>query len=226
MTSGKILEIRGLKKSFGTGENMQIVLDGLDFELFRGDMAAVRGQSGSGKSTLLNIIGTLDRADSGSINAAGCDLMTMNESEQALFRRKKAGFIFQNHCLLPQLTTIENVLLPTLAENENTKESLLRAEELLKKVGLEKRMHSFPAQMSGGERQRTSIARALINTPEILLADEPTGALDSKNTASLLDLLCGLNSEGMTILMVTHSDFAASRTKRVFTLENGQISEG
>lgn len=226
MTSEKILEIRGLKKKFGTGENVQIVLDGLDLELFRGDMAAVRGQSGSGKSTLLNILGTLDRADSGTIIAAGCDLMNMNESEQAHFRRKKAGFVFQNHCLLPQLTAIENVLLPTLAEGENTKESIVRAEELLRKVGLEKCMHSFPAQMSGGERQRAAVARALMNNPEILFADEPTGALDSKNTASLLDLLCGLNSEGMTILMVTHSDLAASRTKRVFTLENGRITEG
>lgn len=217
-----LIFLSGLTKGYGSPERPVRVLNGVDLTLFSGESAAVTGPSGSGKTTLLNLIGALDIPDAGTIQVCGIDLVRATEKNRLCFRQKAVGFVFQNHRLLPQFTALENVLIPTVPLGIDATQ---KAVELLQKMGLENRIHHFPSELSGGEQQRTAIARALINNPNLLLADEPTGALDSLSAGELIECLITLNREGMTLLMVTHSDRAAKAMQRRFALEAGRILE-
>ncbi len=213
------------------------VLAGVSLEVARGETLAIVGPSGSGKSTLLQIIGTLDRPTSGEVLLDGKNLGTLDDLELAAVRNCQIGFVFQSHYLLPQCTVIENVLVPTLANVAATprrsevataprvESAAARAERLLKRVGLGERLHHRPGQLSGGERQRVAVVRALINQPQLLLADEPTGALDHASATSLGQLLVELNQEeGVTLIVVTHAMDLAKRMGRVLRLEEGKLA--
>src|SRR5205814_8032829 len=192
----------------------------------RGESAAIVGPSGSGKSTLLNIIGTLDRPSSGQVLLDGRELNQLDDIQLAVVRNREIGFIFQSHHLLPQCTVLENVLVPTLANKDAALRngSVERAKRLLEKVGLGARLTHRPGQLSGGERQRVAVARALINQPKLLLADEPTGALDRASAQNLADLLVRLNrEEGVTLIVVTHALDLAKRMGRVIELRDGRL---
>jgi ABC-type lipoprotein export system ATPase subunit len=201
------------------------VLKGVSLEVARGESLAIMGPSGSGKSTLLNLIGTLDRATSGEVVLAGQDLSKLDEAALAAVRNRQIGFVFQAHHLLPQCTVMENVLVPTLANKESSaKDAAQRAERLLKRVGLGERMTHRPGQLSGGERQRVAVVRALINQPQLLLADEPTGALDRASAEQLAQLLLELNrEENVTLIVVTHAPDLAHKMGRVLELKDGVL---
>lgn len=222
-----LVEISHLTKTYRApdGSDAVDVLRDLDLRIDAGETVAILGPSGCGKSTLLNILGALDRADSGEVRVAGQDLTKLDEVALAGFRSATVGFIFQLHHLLPQCTVLENVLVPTLAQpGRNDRQA--RAEQLLDAVGLKQRAHHRPGQLSGGERQRVAVARALINEPKLLLADEPTGALDRINATRLVDLLLEMNrSHGLPIVMVTHAVDLAQRMSRVLELVDGKLVE-
>lgn len=204
----------------------QRVLDGVDLTLTEGETVAVTGPSGCGKSTLLNILGTLDKADGGTVKLFGEDLAGADEDRLSALRAERIGFIFQLHHLLPQCTALENVLVPALAGPGKPDMAAMtaRAKELLDRVGLAAHMNKKPAQLSGGERQRTAVARALIRKPALVLADEPTGALDAASAAALMDLLLEINAEqGMTLVLVTHDPALAARMGRRLRLEGGRL---
>lgn len=220
-----LVEISRLTKTYraSDGSDAVAVLQDLDLQIAAGETVAILGPSGSGKSTLLNIIGALDHADSGEVRVAGQDLTKLSEDALASFRNATVGFIFQLHHLLPQCSVLENVLVPTLAQ-PHVDGRPARAEQLLDAVGLKHRLHHRPGQLSGGERQRAAVARALINEPKLLLADEPTGALDRVNAARLADLLIEMNrTHGLPIVMVTHAVDLARRMGRVFELVDGKL---
>jgi ABC-type lipoprotein export system ATPase subunit len=203
------------------------VLEGISLTIEQGESAAVCGPSGSGKSTLLNIIGTLDRPTRGRVLLRGQDLAELDELRLAAVRNRQIGFIFQAHHLLPQCTVLENVLVPTLAslDSAQRKNAPERARRLLDRVGLSGRIDHRPGQLSGGERQRVAVVRALINQPELLLADEPTGALDRAAAEELARLLIELNrEEGVTLILVTHAPDLAARMKRMFQLQDGRLA--
>jgi ABC-type lipoprotein export system ATPase subunit len=203
------------------------VLNGVSLEVRRGESVAIIGPSGCGKSTLLNIIGTLDRPESGEVFLAGENLGLLDERQLAPVRNRQIGFVFQAHYLLPQCTVWENVLVPTLAATDATvkRSAPDRATRLLKRVGLETRMAHRPGQLSGGERQRAAVVRALINQPQLLLADEPTGALDRASAEQLAQLLLELNrEEGVTLFVVTHAVDLARRMGRVLELKDGKLA--
>ncbi|HEV7404471.1 MAG TPA: ABC transporter ATP-binding protein [Chthoniobacteraceae bacterium] len=221
-----LLEIQKLTKSYRATDGTEAiaVLRDLDLQVDAGESVSIIGPSGSGKSTILNIIGALDRADSGSVKVDGREVEKLSEANLATYRNTSVGFIFQLHHLLPQCTVLENVLVPTLALKRDNAAARVRAEELLASVGLQHRLHHKPGQLSGGERQRAAVARALINEPKLLLADEPTGALDRDSAARLIDLLVELNTKhGITLLMVTHALDLSRRMKRVLELRDGQL---
>ena len=222
-----LVEARSVTKNYHApdGGDEVPVLRGLDFLLDAGESAAIVGPSGSGKSTLLNIIGALDHTDSGEVKVAGRDLSKLNERELAAFRNETVGFIFQLHHLLPQCTILENVLIPTLVRTPRDAGALAaRAEKLLEAVGLKHRLGHRPGELSGGERQRVAVARALINEPKLLLADEPTGALDRVSATSLVDLLVELNhAQGLTLILVTHAQEVGQRMQRVLELVDGKL---
>jgi len=222
-----ILNLERISKAYqsGVNGNNRIILDQLDLKVNRGERIAIAGPSGSGKTTLLNMIGTLDRPDSGKIYFGEQDLSGFNERQLAEFRNENIGFIFQIHHLLPQLTLLENILLPTLTNKKlQGKKTLERAQQLISRMGLMMVAHQKPAQLSGGECQRTAVARALINQPELILADEPTGALDHQSAFNLADLLVELNEEnGVTLVVVTHSMEIADKMKRIYTLDEGKL---
>jgi ABC-type lipoprotein export system ATPase subunit len=202
------------------------VLDGISFEIRRGESIAIVGPSGSGKSTLLNIIGTLDHPTSGRVALDGQDLTRLDDLQLAEVRNRQIGFVFQSHHLLPQCTLLENVLVPTLARKDraNRDGATERAKKLLERVGLSGRLSHRPGQLSGGERQRVAVVRALINQPKLLLADEPTGALDRASAQNLADLLVQLNrEEGVTLIVVTHALDLAKRMGRVLELRDGRL---
>ncbi len=201
------------------------VLRSLDLGVDAGESVAIVGPSGSGKSTILNIIGALDRADSGEVVVDGQVVEKLSEIQAADYRNTTVGFIFQLHHLLPQCTVLENVLVPTLAAGAHKQPDIAaRAEELLNAVGLKHRLRHRPGELSGGERQRVAVARALINRPKLLLADEPTGALDRLSAERLIDLLAEINhSQGVTLLMVTHALDHARRMRRALELRDGQL---
>lgn len=200
------------------------VLTGADLQVPAGDTIAIMGPSGSGKTTLLNLLGTLDKVDIGDIWLDDENITLIPEKRILELRNRKIGFVFQFHHLLPQCTLWENVLLPTLAFKDNKTESLRHAEELLQYMELWEYRNSKPAELSGGECQRTAVARALINNPGVLLADEPTGSLDEKNAFQLMDLLLRINKEkGLTLIVATHSAEIASKMNNLYTIKNGKL---
>ena len=220
--SENIIEIKGLKKSYDNGQIK--ALNGIDLEIKKGEFVSIIGPSGSGKSTLLNMIGALDTASEGSINVAGIDLT--QTKDLSTFRSQEIGFVFQLHNLIPNLTVLENVQIPMLETSISSKAMEKRALELLKSVDLEDRVDQKPTKLSGGERQRVAIARALVNHPSIILADEPTGALDSKTGDIILDLLKNLHKEeNVTLVMVTHEPYVANMADRIITVRDGNILE-
>ena len=224
-----LVELRNVSKSYTEpGSELRVpVLNNLSLSLNAGESVAIVGPSGCGKSTLLNIIGTLDEADSGELVIDGQSLAGATAPQLAALRSQKMGFIFQLHHLLPQCSVLENVLIPTLALKErDPKASHERAVTLLKAVGLEQRMNWKPSQLSGGERQRVAVVRALINQPRLILADEPTGALDEANAATLTDLLLSLQKEtGVALVLVTHHPAQAARMERTLTLKDGTLTD-
>lgn len=221
-----LLKLQKICKSYGTPgvANYQLVLDELDLQLGSGETMAIVGPSGSGKSTLLNIIGTLDHPDSGKLYFDGKNLTEFSRPELDKFRNKEIGFVFQSHHLLPQCTVLENVLLPTILQKEKSSENLDWAESLLQNVGIWEHRHKKPGQLSGGECQRVAVVRAMINKPSLILADEPTGALDGKNVDIIGELLLDLNKrENIALLLVTHSLSLANSMSRTFELADGKL---
>lgn len=224
-TSGHIA-VKDLRKTFSFGPAAVEVLKGVTLEIPGGEALAITGPSGSGKSTLLHLIGGLDRPTSGTIEIDGSDPTLLPEPSLAKFRNSTLGFVFQEHCLLPQYSVIENVLLPTLAFRQDRPKSQRRADELLDRVGLQDRRLHRPAELSGGERQRVAVARALINQPKLLLCDEPTGSLDHLTAKSIADLLLHMYvEESVTLIVVTHSLEFASRFNRRIELREGLCLE-
>jgi lipoprotein-releasing system ATP-binding protein len=219
-----LLKLENISKSYSRD---RIILDQLSLEINASERVAIVGPSGSGKTTLLNLIGTLDRPDSGKMIFDGEDLSAMNDNQLAQFRNRKIGFVFQMHHLLPQLSLWENVLLPTLTDPAfQGKDKEDRAKRLIERVGLSGVVSQKPSELSGGECQRTAVVRALINRPALLLADEPTGALDQKSSGNLTDLLIELNKEeGVALVVVTHSMEVAKKMDRIYQLENGKLQE-
>ncbi len=223
-----ILKLSHVAHRFDSAAGVVNVLKDVSLEVARGESLAIIGPSGSGKSTLLNIIGTLDRPTSGEVTLAGQDLNRLNDTQLAAVRNRQIGFVFQSHHLLPQCTVLENVLVPTLACGDAAlrQAAPARAGRLLQRVGLGERLDHRPGQLSGGERQRVAVVRALINQPELLLADEPTGALDRAAADQLAQLLLQLNrEEGVTLIVVTHALDLAHRLGRVLELKDGILVE-
>ena len=219
-----ILETRSLTKSIDTGSHRVEILRGIDLSIPAGQFVAIMGASGSGKSTLLGLLAGLDSATSGSIILDGADITTLREDDLALVRGRKIGFVFQSYQLIPTLTAEENVLLPYELSGGDVASGTLRARELLEAVGLADRMDHYPVQLSGGEQQRVALARAFMAKPPVLMADEPTGNLDSVNGAHVLELLLSLNQrEGTTLVLVTHDQALATRADRIITLRDGQV---
>lgn len=215
-----IIEIKNLTKSFDQGSIK--ALDGIDLEIEEGEFISIMGPSGSGKSTLLNMMGALDKADKGEIKVAGANLM--EDRDFSKFRLNTIGFVFQLHNLIPNLTVIENVEVPMMELGISSKGMRKRAGDLLNSVNLDNRLDQVPTKLSGGERQRVAIARALVNHPKIILADEPTGALDSKMGDIILDLLREIHvKENVTVVLVTHEEYVASNADRTISLLDGKI---
>jgi ABC-type lipoprotein export system ATPase subunit len=230
-SSAPLLKIVNLIKRYdlpGSAEALTVLND-VSLEVGRGESVAIVGPSGSGKSTLLQIIGTLDQPTSGQVILNGQDLKGLDEIQVAAVRNQQIGFVFQAHYLLPQCTVLENVLVPTLARPKGSERdhAAARAEQLLKRVGLGQRMGHRPGELSGGERQRAAVVRALINQPQLLLADEPTGSLDHASALQLGQLLVELNQEeGVTLIVVTHARELAQRMSRVMELKDGRLRDG
>jgi putative ABC transport system ATP-binding protein len=221
-----VLEIRGLTKSYREADKDHVILSGADATLDRGEMAALLGPSGSGKSTLLNLVSGIDIPDAGSVRVNGVPLTEISERERTLFRRRHIGFIFQFFNLLPTLTVEENLLLPLELAGRIDASERERAEALLEEVGLDGRGNTYPDRLSGGEQQRVAVARALVHGPALVLADEPTGNLDSKTGARILGLLRRLSLEReVTLLVVTHSMEVARAADRVLRIEDGLLLE-
>ena len=214
------LEIKGIKKSFGTGDSRVNVLKGFDLEIERGEFCVLLGPSGSGKSTLLNIIGGIDGADEGSITIDGEQLEDMTEKKLSLYRRKHLGYIFQMYNLIPNLTLRENIEIGAYLSNRP-----LDVDELMQTLGIYEHQNKLPNQLSGGQMQRVAIARAIVNNPKLLLADEPTGALDTKSGAQVMELFQKLNDEGVSVLMITHDPEIAAHAKRVVMIRDGELQE-
>ena len=219
-----ILEVRNLTKTIDTGTHRVEILRGINLEVPAGQFVAIMGASGSGKSTLLGLLAGLDTATGGQVILDGTDITGLNEDELAVVRGTKIGFVFQSYQLIPTLTAEENVLLPHELMGLDARSGEARAKELLTRVGLPDRMDHYPVQLSGGEQQRVALARALINTPAIVLADEPTGNLDSKNSNIVLDMMRHSNRElGQTVLMITHNPAAAAYGDRIIHMRDGEI---
>lgn len=218
-----MIDIKNLTKTYNIGKMSIEILKGIDLTVNEGEYVSIMGPSGSGKSTFLNIIGCLDRLTTGTYTLDGKNIENLNDNELSEIRCKKVGFVFQSYNLLPKLNAIENVELPAKYLGMDRNKRKERAEELLRLVGLEDRMHHLPNELSGGQKQRVAIARALINDPKIIFADEPTGNLDSKSTEEILEIFKKLNDKGVTILMVTHEEDIAKHTKRIVRLRDGII---
>lgn len=221
-----LIEIKSLKKIYDKGkENEFHALDGIDLVIEKGDFISIMGVSGSGKSTLMNIIGCLDKPTSGLYMLDGQEIEKLSQGELVKIRRNKIGFIFQNFNLLPRMQAVKNVELPLVYKGVRPKERRKRAKKMLSEVGLEKKVRHKPSMLSGGEMQRVAIARALVNDPTILLADEPTGNLDTKSGNQVMELLKGLNKKGVTIIVVTHDQKIADQTKRIVNIIDGKIDK-
>ena len=220
-----IIELKNLAKHYEMGENIVKALDGIDVKVKKGDFIAIVGPSGSGKSTMMNMIGALDLATEGEIFLDDENIENLEESELAQIRGRKIGFVFQTFNLIPTLTAMENVMLPMTFQGLGREERLEKAEEILEKVGLEHRKNHFPNELSGGEMQRVAIARALANDPEVILADEPTGNLDSKTGKDIMKIFSDLNKKGKTIIFVTHDLDLTKYATKVLKLRDGKIEE-
>ena len=217
-----VLEVKELTKRYGTGESEVIALDHVSFSVEKGEFVAIVGASGSGKSTLMNMIGGVDVPTSGSVRIEGKEIAQMNESELAIFRRRNIGMIYQFYNLIPTLTAEENIMLPWLLDQR--KENRAKLQEILTMLKLEKRAKHLPGQMSGGQQQRVSIGRALINDPAFILADEPTGNLDSKTSQEIIELLKYTNQKyNQTLLLITHDEKIALQADRIITIGDGEI---
>lgn len=218
-----MIKLTNLEKIYRTKEIETVALENVNLDIQKGEFLSIMGPSGCGKSTLLNIIGLLDAPTAGTVEIAGTNTVSMNDKQLAAFRNKTLGFVFQSFHLINSLNVLDNVELPLLYRNVSSSERRKAAEAVLEKVGLSHRMRHFPTQLSGGQCQRVAIARAIVGNPEIILADEPTGNLDSKNGAEVMQLLTELNKEGTTIVMVTHSKHDASFAHRIINLFDGSI---
>lgn len=218
----KILETKNLKKYYGTGGNQVKALNGVSLSVEEGEFVAIVGTSGSGKSTLLHMLGGLDYATEGTVKVAGKEIFKLNETELTIFRRRKIGFVFQNYNLVPILSTYENIVLPLELDGRKVDKAYVK--EIVQMLGIEDKLNSLPGQLSGGQQQRAAIARALVSKPAIILADEPTGNLDSKTTQEVLGLL-KLTGERFhqTIVMITHNEALAQLCDRVIHIEDGRI---
>jgi len=223
--SKKVASLERISKTYGKDDLTVKALDSINLEIYKGDYLAVMGASGSGKSTAMNIIGCLDRPSEGVYKLNGMPVENLSDDELAEIRNQKLGFVFQQFHLLSDATELENVTLPMIYAGIEPEQRLERGKNALKKVGLSERMNNRPNQLSGGQQQRVAIARAIINNPAILLADEPTGALDSKTTEDVLDLFDKLHQSGITIVLVTHEDEVANRAKKIAKFKDGRIVE-
>jgi len=220
----KIIELVNVAKHYEMGDNLVRALDGINISIEKGDFVAIMGPSGSGKSTGMNLTGSLDYATTGKILLDGENIEGLDESELAQVRGKKIGFIFQQFNLISNLTTIENVMLPMLFQEKEFEERFEKARELLEMVDLGDRLEHYPNQLSGGQQQRVAIARALANNPEVILADEPTGNLDTKTGEKVMGFLTELNNKGKTIIMVTHDpELAREHAKTIYSIKDGKI---
>lgn len=218
-----MIQIKDLHKSYHMGSNSLHVLKGINFEVKEGELVSIMGSSGSGKSTLLNILGMLDEADSGSYTLDNFPIKDLNEKVAANYRNKFLGFVFQSFNLINYKNALDNVALPLYYQGMKRKERLEKAEHYLNKVGLSPWAQHLPSELSGGQKQRVAIARALASEPKVLLADEPTGALDTSTSYEVMELIQGINDEGKTILVVTHEHDIAQMTKRIVNLKDGII---
>ncbi len=215
-----MIEVRNIRKSFGSLE----VLKGIDLSIERGKVVSIVGASGAGKTTLLQIMGTLDKADSGSVIIDGVDVMKLSDTKRSAFRNKHMGFVFQFHQLLPEFTALENVMMPALIGGTSRREAKKRAEELLEFMGLTDRASHKPNELSGGEKQRVAVARALVNKPDVVFADEPSGSLDTQNKQELHRLFFDLRDRmGQTFVIVTHDEQLADLADRKISMQDGRI---
>ncbi len=221
-----VIELKNVAKYYYMGENVVKALDGLSIQVNEGDFVAIMGPSGSGKSTAMNLVGSLDVPTKGRIFLDGIDISTLEESDLAQIRGRKIGFIFQSFNLIPNLTAKENVMIPMMFQGMLQEDREVRAEELLRLVELDDRMEHYPGELSGGQRQRVAIARSLANDPDVILADEPTGNLDTKTGEIVLEFLNKLNKQGKTVIMVTHdADLAKEHARIVYWLKDGRLEK-
>ncbi len=218
-----LIQLQAINKVYGVGDLEVHALRDVNLSIHTGEYCAIVGASGSGKSTAMNLIGCLDRPTQGSYQLDGVPVNTLEADALADIRNRKIGFVFQQFHLLPQLTAVENVMLPMVYANVPKPQRRSRATKALQKVGLGNRLHNRPNQLSGGQQQRVAIARAIVNRPKLLLADEPTGALDSQTSQSIMDIFASLNRDGMTLVMVTHDDAVAQQCDRVIVFRDGQV---
>jgi putative ABC transport system ATP-binding protein len=219
------IRAENLVKQYGDGEAAVTAVRGVSFDIEPGEFVAVMGESGSGKSTLLSMMGALNTPSAGTYEVDRMEVYSLGQTRQADFRREFLGFVFQSFHLVPYLSALENVMLPLVTLRANGKEKRARAEEALSRVGLAGKGHRLPGQISGGEQERVAVARAIVNEPPILLADEPTGNLDTRTSREIMELLRALNGEGMTVVMVTHSPECASYSRRILRIADGCLVE-
>ena len=224
--SKEILSMKDIVKCYEVGEEQQVILDHISFSVQEGEFVSILGPSGSGKSTMMNILGCLDVPTSGQYILSGHDVAHLEEAQLARIRNREVGFVFQSFQLLPRLTAIENVELPLIYAGVHTAQRRKRASEMLERVGVSQKIEHYPNQLSGGQQQRVAIARAMVTQPTILLADEPTGALDQKTGLQVMELFKELHQEGRTIIMITHDEKIAQNASRIVRILDGKLWEG